>query len=63
MSDDIRHYAYIGDQTLTNQTIINLLSDRLKLINFVNNKSVSNDFLSKLGYHAPNLEGIDLSGT
>lgn len=48
---------------MTNQTIINLLSDRLKLINFVNNKSVSNDFLSKLGYHAPNLEGIDLSGT
>ena len=62
-NDDIRHYAHVGDQTMTNQTQVNILSDELMFINFVNNKSVSNKFLSKIGYHAANLQGLELSGT
>lgn len=62
-SDDIRHYAHVGDQTLTNQSVINMMSSNLLMVNFVNNTSISNNFLSKIGYHAPNLQGIELSGT
>ena len=61
--DDLRHYAFIGNQTLTNQTLMNILSPSLLYIDFVNNTYISNNFYSKIGYHAPNIKGINLIGT
>jgi len=59
----MRHYKRLPNSILTEQSLKDMLSENLTYLNLANLKWVKNEHLNKLGFVAPNLVELNISGT
>lgn len=62
-TEEIRHLKKLGNSVLTEQNLMGILNDELKYLNLQNHTWIKNELVNKIGYFAPNIEELNLSGT
>ncbi|KAL4449212.1 hypothetical protein ABPG74_015594 [Tetrahymena malaccensis] len=62
-SEEIRHLKKLPNSILTEQNLMEVLNSELKYLNLQNHTWIKNEFVNKIGYFAPNIEELNLSGT